>query len=216
MSLSYLPRISDRCRAGISTETRRLVAAASSGPCPLPLWISRRIQMSEHARIGLMGRWSRASWRRVAVATSPLVAAGILCLVAERRSSRYFVSGVDGIHLEDGRLQIGTTWWLQVYPYFGQSDDHFVAPPKPPHFEFQSAGVRVFRGHYSLGVDEIDWYTSGIAVHTLWFVGLGAAWFILQLLLIIRRRSGGCPTCGYDLRATPDRCPECGRLSSVA
>ncbi len=42
--------------------------------------------------------------------------------------------------------------------------------------------------------------------------GIGAIWPLARLRKLNRRqRQGCCVNCGYDLRASPERCPECGR-----
>src|SRR5258706_2086792 len=49
---------------------------------------------------------------------------------------------------------------------------------------------------------------------------LPAIWlaaFLVRFLSRLRRKSPGlCPICSYDLRATPNRCPECGTIPAKA
>ena len=54
----------------------------------------------------------------------------------------------------------------------------------------------------------VDSWVLALATATL-----PAAWAwprVRRTLLARRRRAGTCARCGYDLRATPGRCPECG------
>ena len=45
--------------------------------------------------------------------------------------------------------------------------------------------------------------------------GLWPGVFLCWRLLRKRRCAAGhCHACGYDLRATPERCPECGRVTT--
>ena len=95
-----------------------------------------------------------------------------------------------------------------------RSPDEFRATNGGPLSRFGFLGWRLNErgtGHRGVG---IGWSTP------YWFLVLlccPAPSLRLTARLRNRRRRGRglCPACGYDLRGTPDRCPECGRAVAL-
>jgi hypothetical protein len=67
--------------------------------------------------------------------------------------------------------------------------------------------------HGSTGYDEAGVHLALVAL--LMAVG-PVIWHRSQRRRALRRRYGFCHCCGYDLRATPARCPECGATALPA
>jgi hypothetical protein len=92
------------------------------------------------------------------------------------------------------------------------------SPPRPKGMGFPQATRRFWFGQW-------DQYSNRAcdqrSVILNWWVLLPTAGC---LVVAYRRRQarrklmqlGCCPSCGYDLRATPDRCPECGVVPQAA
>jgi hypothetical protein len=55
--------------------------------------------------------------------------------------------------------------------------------------------------------------TIGFATLPAWWIGRAT---VSKRRVLRRQRAHHCETCGYDLRATPDRCPECGTTTPAA
>ena len=94
------------------------------------------------------------------------------------------------------------------------------AGPNPPTYSVQDAGWGPIRWDVERFTSKDFRMESGHLRTYHWFLALIlGAWPITSLGLAALRarkrrraaRAGHCRQCGYDLRATPERCPECGQ-----
>ena len=101
----------------------------------------------------------------------------------------------------------------------------------PPPAGWKLLHVRAFDPPNEIAVflDVCEWRLLGCGAYSdtfpdmkvrawvapVWIPALGlsvapAAWLVSHRRRRVRERAGLCRRCGYDLRATPGRCPECG------
>ena len=115
--------------------------------------------------------------------------------------------------------------WIQWPSYVPPDDRHLVASYFQPTWAF--AGID-FAAHpldatSSLPIKRVGrTILQAVTVHVPY-------WLVLLPFLVLptcmmgswlrfrrHQRQGWCPYCSYDLRATPERCPECGQTVAVA
>ena len=96
------------------------------------------------------------------------------------------------------RWHFGFKWWPA----------HFVDPAGTPFHQGPAAGYTV--KSWKLAVPH--WFLAALT-------GVPSCIRIVSVLrragMLRRMRHGLCPSCGYDLRATPERCPECGAVPTM-
>lgn len=116
-------------------------------------------------------------------------------------------------------------WWFSITSGHGTIDVMYIANwPGEPEFFFGRRDANVMYatryGKRFLGFGSAAQHNGGRYVNTPY-------WFLVACCLAVaalaarswrrRRRvllEGRCKECGYDLRATPDRCPECGTAAA--
>lgn len=127
----------------------------------------------------------------------------ITAVVLTRSDS--FISGISSLH---GRLFIGGNNTPSPAPR-----QRFISIPVDPQAQY----IDVDNGLAGFGYTNApngSWLIAApIWAATAIFAALPAVRLVNWLRSRKRANSGLCVKCGYDLRASPERCPECGAIT---
>jgi len=120
--------------------------------------------------------------------------------------------------LSSNRGEIQVSFWAAAAPRF--EFIHFEIGQPPYENQKHLLGFSAQRYEWSMLRDEpLDDSPPPVVTEIIFPHWSAAALLAISPAIWWRRRNqhlpGTCPACGYDLRATPDRCPECGKAAVV-
>jgi hypothetical protein len=95
-----------------------------------------------------------------------------------------------------------TAWGYQAIP--PDPPARFATPPDNQWLGFRYSSGRLWRNAFR--EIEVPLWALSLPVP----LAVACVVSLRRLRRARRKRAGLCPACGYDLRASPDRCPECG------
>ena len=175
--------------------------------------------------MGTAALWVRSYWK-----ADTLSADQLICANKERWEDRKFEPwSSDGVAaLTLSRLVITDPWYVHAVLALGDKArphrGHTASYPYRPLWRElpQSAANRMgfYFGRSNAPMPPFSVQEEVTVACPLWFIValallLPVSWVIRARGRLIRR-AGFCRRCGYDLRATTNRCPECGSVVSTS
>jgi hypothetical protein len=159
------------------------------------------------------------------------VATAVLWVRSYRTDDRYgFHHGwtvrsyIGGVHVVRGYYF--ASWGYESFPVGFFPPVYWCTEYPLDEIGWERWGFAVAKGRQlSLGIGDdpatdVQYIAMTAVVVPYWFIVTvflvaPAIWIFARARRRRALRQGRCPTCGYDLRATPDRCPECGTIPAT-